>query len=97
MNSATVASSSEANVNYDEAPIVQQEIDGIDYRLDTGHGSAVAISQRPAGSWDWELMGEGKWDGSRLKAKMLDFALAAELGKALSVAMKERNDGGGWG
>ena len=44
---------SSESVNYDDQPIVELEIAGIAYRIDTGHGSAVAVSQRQAGSWTW--------------------------------------------
>jgi len=79
-------------VNYEEAPIVMLEVAGIEYRLDTGHGSAVAISQRQQGSWDWTPVTEGRWDGSRLRAKCLDHNVNAALAEALSAAMSEREE-----
>jgi hypothetical protein len=79
-------------VNYEEAPIVMLEVEGIEYRLDTGHGSAVAISQRQQGSWDWTPVTEGRWDGTRLRAKCLDHQVNAALAEALSTAMREREE-----
>jgi hypothetical protein len=81
---------SEESVNYDELPIVELELGGVDYRIDTGHGSALAISQRPTGSWSWTPVMEGRWDGSRLKAKGLDHKLVTALAGALSEAMRNQ-------
>jgi hypothetical protein len=81
-------------VNYDEAPIVTLEADGIEYRIDTGHGSAVAISQRQQGTWDWTPVTEGSWDGSRLRAKCLDHHVNTALAQALGAAMRERQERG---
>ncbi len=79
-------------VNYEEAPIVTLDVDGIEYRIDTGHGSAVAISQRQRGTWDWTPVTEGRWDGSRLHAKCLDHQVNMALAEALSAAMREREE-----
>jgi hypothetical protein len=80
----------DAHVNYDEPPLVELARDGTDYRLDPGHGSAVAISHRPSGRWQWALLAEGRWDGSRLRAKPLGFELSSVLGQALAEAMRSR-------
>ncbi len=79
-------------VNYEEAPIVTLAVDGIEYRIDTGHGSAIAISQRQQGTWDWTPVAEGRWDGSRLHAKCLDHHVNVALAEALSAAMREREE-----
>ena len=68
------------------------DVDGIEYRIDTGHGSAVAISQRQQGTWDWTPVTEGRWDGSRLHAKCLDHQVNVALAEALSAAMGEREE-----
>ena len=81
-------------VNYEEAPIVTLEVDGEDYRVDTGHGSAVAISRRPLGTWDWSPVTEGRWDGSRLHAKCLSHSVVTALAQALSAAMRELGERG---
>ena len=81
-------------VNYEEPPIVCLAVDGVEYRIDAGHGSAVALSQRQQGAWDWLPMAEGRWDGSRLRAKCLTHEVNEALAKALRAAMNEREAGG---
>jgi hypothetical protein len=81
-------------VNYEEAALATLEVDGVDYRIDTDHGSAVAVSQREPGTWDWTLVAEGRWDGSRLRAKGLDPQLITALAQALGAAMRERQEQG---
>ncbi len=83
-----------ASVNYDDRPIVEAQLGGVDYRVDTGLGSAVAVSQREAGTWAWTPLVEGRWDGRRLRAKGLDHDVATLLGQALGEAMRERNEQG---
>lgn len=78
-----------ASVNYDDSPIVQLEVEGVDYRVDTGLGSAVAVSKRVEGTWQWTPVTEGRWDGRRLKAKELDGAVITALSQALAQAMKD--------
>jgi len=77
-------------VNYEEAPIVTLEVSGIEYRIDVGHGSAVAISQRQPGTWNWTPLTEGRWDGCRLRAKCLAQQVNTALATALGAAMLER-------
>lgn len=78
------------SVSYEEAPIAELEVSGFEYRIDPGRGSAVAISRREPGSWDWAPLIEGRWDGSRLRAKGLDSEIVTALGAALGAAMRER-------
>ena len=80
------------SINYAEPPITQARIDEADYRIDPGFGSAVAISTRAEGTWTWAVLAEGRWDGLRLKVKALDRPVVAVLERALSEAMKERNE-----
>lgn len=94
MHEPVIKELSADGLNYDEAPIVTMEVDGVEYRVDTGHGSAVAISQRAPGAWDWAPVTEGRWDGSRLRAKCLGHEVTSALGTALSAAMRDREDGG---
>jgi hypothetical protein len=84
---------SAATVNYDDTPITQVEVDGTDYRVDAGHGSAVAVSRREAGTWEWAPVTEGRWDGSRLRAKGLDHDVVVALDAAVAQAMSERAEG----
>lgn len=83
----------EATVHYEGPPIAEQEIDGVDYRVDAGRGSLVAVSRRQSGTWAWVLAGEGRWDGVRLKVKGLEYAVVARLGQALAQAMRDSNEG----
>jgi len=84
---------SASTVNYDDSPIAEAEVDGVEYRLDAGHGSAVAISSREAGTWNWAPVCEGRWDGIQLKAKGLAFPLREQLGRALAAVMSSREEG----
>jgi hypothetical protein len=79
-------------VNYDEAPIAETELDGVSYRVDTGHGSAIAVSKRDVGTWDWTPVTEGRWDGVMLKAKGMEFAVVTALAGALREAMQHQTD-----
>lgn len=94
MHDTVIKELSADGVNYEEAPIVTLEVEGIEYRIDTGQGSAVAISQRQPGSWDWTPVTEGNWDGSRLRAKCLGHQVNTALAGALSVAMGDREERG---
>lgn len=82
----------QSSVNYDDTPIVALDLDGTSYRLDTGLGSAVAISSRPEGTWHWTAVAEGRWDGSRLRAKGLGFEVTSALAQALAAAMRDREE-----
>ena len=94
MHDLVIKELSAGEVNYEEAPIVTLEVDGVQYRVDTGHGSAVAISQRQQGTWDWAPVTQGRWDGSRLRAKCLNHVVNTALAEALSAAMGEREERG---
>lgn len=79
-------------VNYDESPVAQLEVEGIEYRVDPGLGSAVAISKRDVGDWQWTAVIEGRWDGTRLRAKGLGHPIVSELERALAKATREFQD-----
>jgi hypothetical protein len=81
---------SEEQVNYDGVPIVELTLGGFDYRVDTGHGSQLAISHRASGTWSYAPLMEGRWDGTRLKAKGLDYELNTALAQALKEAMRDQ-------
>jgi hypothetical protein len=78
------------SVSYEEPPLAELEVDGVEYRLDPGRGSSVAVSRREPGTWDWTPVTEGRWDGSRLRAKGLDHEIVTALANALGAAMRER-------
>jgi len=87
--SRSVAASSDSPggdgaVNYDEAAVVELELDGIDYRLDSGRaGTALCISTRATGTWGWEFRGEARWQNNVLRCKAFDRSVLTELSKAL--------------
>jgi hypothetical protein len=82
--------SSTDTVNYEESPVAETAIDGTEYRIDAGkQGTSICVSTRPAGSWDWSFLCEARWDGSELRAKVLERPIRTELSKALSSAMRD--------
>ena len=83
---ALPADSVKYSVDYDFSPIEELVVDETDYRVDPGFRGAVAISARTSGTWAWELLAEGQWDGVRLKAKAIDRAIVIALEKALRAA-----------
>ncbi len=79
----------EANgaVNYDEAGLVEVELDQVLYRLDAGkQGTALCISTRKGDSWRWRFHGEARWDGRTLRSKSFDRRLLERLSKELQQA-----------
>ena len=83
-------SSSENNVNYDSTPVAETAIDGTEYRIDAGkQGTAICVSTRAAGSWDWSFLCEARWDGSELRSKSLERSIRSELSRALSSATQD--------
>jgi len=94
MHGTVIKELSASEVNYEEAPIVTLEADGLEYRIDTGYLSAVAISQRQPGTSSWAPVTEGRWDGTRLRAKCLSHAVNTALAEALRAAMGEREQQG---
>jgi hypothetical protein len=83
-------SSDSEGVNYDSSPVAEACIDGTDYRIDAGkQGTAICVSSRPSGSWDWSFVCEARWDGSELRAKVLDRSIRTQLSRALSSAAQD--------
>lgn len=82
--------SNDGAVNYDSTPVAEATLDGTDYRLDAGKaGTALCVSTRPTGSWDWSFVCEARWDGSELRAKALERSVRLQLSRALSSALDE--------
>lgn len=76
-------------VNYDSPALVEVEIDGVDYRLDAGkQGTALCISTRPAGSWDWSFAGEARWDVGSLRSKGFERRTLDKLSAAFKTALE---------
>jgi hypothetical protein len=83
-------SSTDSGVNYECSPVAEAAIDGTEYRIDAGkQGTAICVSTRAAGSWDWAFLCEARWDGSELRAKVLERGVRLQLARALSSAMQE--------
>jgi hypothetical protein len=75
---------SDGAINYDEAAVVELELDGTDYRLDSGRaGTALCISTRATGTWGWEFRGEARWQNNVLRCKAFDRSVLTQLSKAL--------------
>jgi hypothetical protein len=82
--------SSDSEVNYDSAPVAEAELDGIDYRIDAGkQGTALCISSRASGTWDWTFESEARWDGSSLRARAIERPVLVKLSEALREAMAD--------
>ena len=83
-------SSADLGVNYDSSPVAETAIEGTEYRIDAGkQGTAICVSTRPSGSWDWSFLCEARWDGSELRAKTLERGVRLQLSRALSGAMQD--------
>jgi hypothetical protein len=78
------------DVNYESSPVAETALDGTEYRIDAGkQGTAICVSVRTAGSWDWAFLCEARWDGSELRSKSLDRSIRQHLSRALSSAMQD--------
>jgi hypothetical protein len=81
---------SDSVVNYESDPVLEVEIEGIDYRIDAGkQGTALCISTRPPGAWDWDYLGEAQWDAMGLRCKALPRTLREQLSRALRAALED--------
>jgi hypothetical protein len=87
MNSTQAA---DASINYDSGPLLELEIEGVEYRLDAGkHGTALCVSTRTAGTWDWQFLGEARWDGTDMRMRLLDRSITQRLSTALASAVEQ--------
>ncbi len=81
-------SDSESSVNYDSPALLELEIEGVDYRLDSGkQGTALCISSRASGSWGWAFVGEARWDGD-LRSKALERRTLVTLSQAFREVLR---------
>jgi hypothetical protein len=84
------STSPNSQVNYDSPAVLELELDGTQFRIDSGkQGTCLCISQRAAGSWDWAFIAEAKWDGSLLRSKALDRRVLQPLSVALAKALAD--------
>lgn len=73
-------------VNFDEPALIELELDGTDYRLDSGRaGTALCISTRPSGTWSWTFRGEARWQANVLRCKAFDRMVLGRLSQALAA------------
>jgi hypothetical protein len=71
-------------VEYDSPALVELSHDDVDYRIDVGkQGTALSISTRKSGTWDWTFAGEARWENKRLRARGIERDALDALGKAL--------------
>jgi hypothetical protein len=83
-------SSANGGVNYESSPVAETAIGETEYRIDSGkEGTAICVSTRPAGTWDWSFVCEARWDGSELRAKVLERSIRTELSRAITTAMQD--------
>ena len=76
--------------NYDEPGIIEHDIDGLTYRIDSGkQGTRLALSTRPIDTWDWTFVAEMKWDGRLFNCKPLDFETRKELSQVFKAALED--------
>jgi len=77
-------------VNYEEAALLELEMNDVDYRLDVGRaGTALCISTRPSGSWAWSFRGEARWQNNVLRCKAFDREVLTQLSRALAEATSD--------
>lgn len=85
-----MSSNEDSGVNYDSGPVAEAVIDGTEYRIDAGkQGTAICVSARPMGTWDWSFLCEARWDGSELRTKSLERAIRTQLSRALSAVVQD--------
>jgi hypothetical protein len=90
MFSAQPISAADAGVSYEGPAIVEITIEDQDFRVDSGkQGTALCISTRPTGTWDWSFGGEARWDGSQLRSRSFERRVLLELSSALSNALAD--------
>jgi len=83
--SSADAAAAEGAVNFDEAALVELELDGTEYRMDSGRaGTALCISTRPSGTWNWTFRGEARWQSNVLRCKAFDRSVLTQLSRALA-------------
>lgn len=77
-------------MSYDEPGILECEIDGERYRIDSGRqGTALALSSCPDGSWDWSFVAEVQWDGHDFKCRAIAFDVRQQLSAAFKQALED--------
>jgi len=78
---------SNPTINYDSEAVLEVRHEGIDYRFDAGkQGTALCISTRTPGTWDWQFLAEAKFDRLALRCSELERPVREHLAQALREA-----------
>ncbi len=78
------------SVNYDGSALIELEIEGSEYRVDSGkQGTALCVSTRSANTWSWQLVGEARWDGRTLRIPGVERRIVERLSLELARAIQE--------
>ena len=84
------AAAGTSQVNYEGMPLVELTIDAKDYRIDSGkQGTALSVSSRESGSWDWLFVAEARWDGSALRSRAIERPVLELLSRAFAQAVAD--------
>ena len=90
MFSTTAETPADPGISYEGPALVEITIEDKDFRIDPGkQGTALCISTRPSGTWDWSFGGEARWDGSQLRSKQFERRVLLELSSALSGSLAD--------
>jgi hypothetical protein len=94
MNSSSVdLESPKTVVNYEEAAVAEVVIGELEYRIDAGkEGTALCVSTRTPGAWDWSYVDEVRFDGTDVRSKRLERNVREGLTKALRAAIADSTD-----
>jgi hypothetical protein len=72
-------------VEYDGPALLELTLDDTDYRIDVGKaGTALCISTRAHGLYEWQFAGEARWDGRRLRCRAFGYEVLERLAGALA-------------
>lgn len=87
----TSPAESASPVEYDSPALVELSHGELDYRIDVGkQGTALCISTRATGTWDWSFGGEARWENRRLRARSIERDALDVLGKALVEVLENQ-------
>jgi hypothetical protein len=93
MNRSTTNEATPATVNYEEPAVAEVVIGELEYRIDAGkQGTALCVSTRVPGAWDWSYLDEVRFDGTDVRSKKLERSVREELTRALRAAIADSTD-----
>jgi hypothetical protein len=89
---------SEHSINYDGPALFELDISGTQYRLDAGkQGTALSVSSRRSGTWQWEFLGEAHWRVGELRTRALERSIVEQLSAGLKRVIADLEDQPGSG